>query len=204
MWSLVKGVGNAMPCNRTGYDRHNTRTPASQIHWKREKAKKREKRRKGKQLTTSYARTLRQAQQNQIHWKTKREKQPKREKIKGRTKRKEQKKETNRHVPWYLIILISIKQIMSLILRISTVNVRTISAQHYKYQWKYEWIDHNACPRVVRDTVWYIIRSMGKICIVFQPSSRAITCAAIVTSWLSALKSQRVTYFLLFYPPADG
>ena len=36
----VKGVDIAMPCRRAGYDRHNIRTPATQIHRKRKKKRK--------------------------------------------------------------------------------------------------------------------------------------------------------------------
>ena len=30
--NAAKGVDNAMPCHRTGDDKHNTRTPATQVH----------------------------------------------------------------------------------------------------------------------------------------------------------------------------
>ena len=42
--NAVKGVDNAMPCHRTGYDRYKIRTPATQILYneKREKGKDKE------------------------------------------------------------------------------------------------------------------------------------------------------------------
>ena len=58
--NAVKGAGNAMPCHRTGCDRHNIRTPATQIpmmcvHQKREKRKTRKERKeKGNGTNTLY------------------------------------------------------------------------------------------------------------------------------------------------------
>ena len=41
--NAVRSVDNAVPCHRTGYDKHNVRTPTAQMVWKRGNERQREK-----------------------------------------------------------------------------------------------------------------------------------------------------------------
>ena len=51
--NAVKGIDNAMPCHCIGYGRHNIRTPATQLHWKRAKRQKQKKQNKKKNRETN-------------------------------------------------------------------------------------------------------------------------------------------------------
>ena len=63
-----KGVGNAMPCHRTGHDRHNIRTLATEIHLrerKNQRQRKEEKKKKKTKKTKTLEKTIRTAGQDQ-------------------------------------------------------------------------------------------------------------------------------------------